>query len=159
MAVDFEARDFRGMDFASAESFARDQAERMAEGQVLEALEENLPEEEEPGEWNWEALAKLVNTRWHLSLRDRDLKQLGRDRVGEFLIERARAAVQKIDLSEGQRFLEPDFGVQTACDWVRHKFGIELAPDEVRDLELPAFQELVRRRPGRPTKKRRWTTR
>ena len=81
--------------------YARDEAERMAEGQVLEAIEENLPEEEEPREWNWEALAKIVNTRWHLSLRDRDLKQLGRDQVGDFLIERARAAVQKIDLGEG----------------------------------------------------------
>ena len=131
LSVEFEPRDFRGMDFAAAEMFAREQAERMAEGQVLEALEENLPEEEDTAEWNWEALAKLVNVRWHLSLRDRDLKQLGRDRVGDFLIERARAAVEKIDLSEGERFLQPEFNVQTACAWVRHKFGIELAPDEV----------------------------
>ena len=116
----------------------------MAEGQVLEALEENLPEEEETSEWNWEALAKLVNSRWHLSLRDRDLKQLGRDQVGDFLIERARAALQKIDFSDGVRFLHPDFGVETACNWVRHKFGIELAPDEVRDLEPVAFKQLVR---------------
>jgi preprotein translocase subunit SecA len=115
----------------------------MAEGQVLEALEENLPEEEEPSEWNWEALAKLVNTRWHLSLRDRDLKQLGRERVGEFLIERVQAAVQRIDLNEGQRFLQPDFAVQTACGWVRYKFGVALDPAEVRDLELPAFVKLV----------------
>jgi preprotein translocase subunit SecA len=143
LAVEFQARDFRGLDFHSAEVFARDQAERMAEGQVLEALEENLPEEEESAEWNWEALAKSVNTRWHLSLRDRDLKQLGRDRVGDFLIERAQAAVQKIDLSEGQQFLRPEFSVQTACNWVRHKFGIELAPADVRDLELPAFRQLV----------------
>ena len=32
---------------------------RMAEGQVFDAIEENLPEDEEPSEWNWEALAKL----------------------------------------------------------------------------------------------------
>ena len=79
-----------------------------------------------------------------MSLRDRDLKQLGRDQVGDFLIERARAAVQKIDLSAGERFLHADFGVETACGWVRHKFGIELSPDEVRDLEPAAFKALVR---------------
>ena len=146
MAVELDPRDFRGADFASAESLARDQAERMAEGQVLEAIEENLPGEEEASEWNWEALAKLANTRWHLSLRDRDLKQLGRDQVGDFLIERARAAVQKTDLSAGARFLEPGFGVETACNWIRHKFGIELTPDQVRDLELAAFKKLVRER-------------
>ncbi len=127
LAVDFDARDFRGMDFASAEIFAREQAERMAEGQVLEALEENLPEEEDPAEWNWEALAKLANTRWHLSLRDRDLKQLGRDRVGEFLIERVQAAVQRIDLSEGQRFLSGRLRradrLQLGAAQVRHRVG------------------------------------
>ena len=32
----------------------------MAEGQVLDAIEENLPEEEDEPEWNWEALAKLA---------------------------------------------------------------------------------------------------
>jgi preprotein translocase subunit SecA len=144
LAIELDPKDFRGMDFGNAESYARDQAERMAEGQVLEALEENLPEEEEQSEWNWEALAKAVNSRWHLSLRDRDLKQLGRDQVGDFLIERARAAVQKIELHEGERFLKPDFGVQTACQWVRHKFGIDLAPDEVRELEPAAFKRLVR---------------
>lgn len=143
LSVEFDAKDFRGMDFEAAETYAREQAERMAEGQVLEALEENLPAEEEQTEWNWEALAKLVNTRWHLSVRDRDLRQLGRDRVGDFLIERAREAVGRIDLSDGRRFVQPDFGMQTACAWVRHKFGIELSPDEVRDLDLPSFKALV----------------
>ncbi|MCE5266791.1 MAG: SEC-C domain-containing protein [Planctomycetaceae bacterium] len=144
MSVELEPKDFRGLDFHGAEIQARDQAERMAEGQVLEALEENLPEEEEPSEWNWEALAKLVNSRWHLSLRDRDLRQLGRDQVGDFLIERARTAVQKIDLSEGARFLEPDFGVQTACNWVKHKFSVDLAVEDVRNLDPTAFKNLVR---------------
>ncbi len=144
LSVELEARDFRGLDFAAAELQARDDAERMAEGQVLDAIEENLPEGEETSEWNWEALAKMANTRWRLSLRDRDLKQLGRDQVGEFLIERARAAVAKIDLAEGRRFLEPDYGLLTACGWVHYKFGIELALDDVKTMELPALKQYVR---------------
>ena len=160
LAVEFEPATSAAWTSHSAEMFAREQAERMAEGQVLEALEENLPEEEDPAEWNWEALAKLVNTRWHLSLRDRDLKQLGRDRVGDFLIERARAAVQKIDLSEGQRFLQPEFSVQTACNWVRHKFGIELAPDERPRLGIcRRSKQLVLEKARPPMRKRRSATR
>ena len=31
-------------------------------------------------------MAKMANTRWGLSLRDRDLKKLGRDNVGEHLL-------------------------------------------------------------------------
>ena len=59
------------------------------------------PTEAEQSEWNWEALAKMVNIRWKLGLRDRDLKKIGRDEIGEFLIEKAREAILKVDLSEG----------------------------------------------------------
>ncbi|MHC4176469.1 MAG: preprotein translocase subunit SecA, partial [Planctomycetota bacterium] len=146
LSIELDARDFRGMDFRDAEGFAKDQAERLVEGQLQEAIDENLPDEVDTREWNWEALAKMANTRWRLSVRDRDLKRVGRDDVAEFLIEKARAAVQRIDLGQGARFLEPDFGVQSACGWVRHKFGVELAPDEVRQLEPAPFKELVRTR-------------
>ncbi|MBN2476917.1 MAG: SEC-C domain-containing protein [Pirellulales bacterium] len=146
LGLELDARDYRGTDFTTAEDYAKDQAERMVEGQVLEAIDENLPDDVDPREWNWEALAKVVNTRWHLSLRDRDLKRVGRDDLAEMLIEKAQAAVQKVDLGQGRQFLDPEYGVQTACAWVRHKFGIELVPGEVRDLEPSAFKELVRGR-------------
>jgi preprotein translocase subunit SecA len=149
LAVELEARDFRAMDFASAENFAQDRAERMAESAVLEAVEENLPADEDPQEWNWEALAKTANTRWKLSMRDRDLKRIGRDEIEGFLIEKAHEAVQKTDLSAGARFLEPDYGLHAACAWVKHKFGIELDPAELRSLELPAIKDLVRARAHR----------
>ncbi|MBN2021372.1 MAG: SEC-C domain-containing protein [Pirellulales bacterium] len=146
LSVELDASDFRQTDHATAQIVAKDQAERMAEGQVLDAIEENLPEDAEPDDWNWEALAKMANTRWRLSLRDRDLKRLGRDAVGEMLIEKARAAVASTDLAAGARFLEPDFGVQAACAWVKHKFGIELEPDAVRGLEPEPFRAMVRQR-------------
>ncbi|MCH2131931.1 MAG: preprotein translocase subunit SecA, partial [Pirellulaceae bacterium] len=55
----FESRDFQGMTFKDAELFVRDHAERMVETQVLDAIEENLPAEQED-EWNWEALTKMA---------------------------------------------------------------------------------------------------
>ncbi len=77
LAIELDARDFRGLDFDQAQQLAKDQAERMVEGEVLDAIEENLPQEEDPGQWNWEALTKTVNSRWKLSLRDRDLRNWG----------------------------------------------------------------------------------
>ena len=146
LGVEFEPREFRGMDFATADLHARDAAERAAETQIFEMIEENLPSEEDPQEWNWEALAKAANSRWRLSLRDRDLKRLGREGVAEFLLEKARESIQKTDLSEGKPLLDPDFGLAAACGWVKHKFGINLAVEEVRELEPPALKELVRSR-------------
>ncbi len=146
LAVTFEPRDFRGMDFDSAESFAKDEAERMAESQVMDAIDENLPKEEESDDWNWEALAKLANSRWGTNLRDRDLKKVGRDRVDELLVEKAREAIRDTDLSDGAKFLETDYGTNAACAWVKYKFGIEIDPSEVTDAEPAQFIDLVKQR-------------
>ena len=144
--MSFESRDFRGMDFNSASQFARDEAERMAETHVLDAIEENLPDDEDTSEWNWEALAKFANARWGLNLRDRDLKKAGRDDVAQVIIDKAREAIASIDLAEGAPMLAEDFGLQTSTAWVKHKFGLQLELDEVRALEPPAFKELVCRK-------------
>lgn len=141
--IELEGRDFRDVDFQSADSFAKDEAERLSESQVQDAIDENLPATEDPGEWNWAALAKFGNTRWQLSLRDRDLKKIGRDDLDEFLVEKARDAVQKIDLSEGAQYLDEDFGLRTALGWIQYKFGLELAIDQFRDLEPVEFENKI----------------
>jgi len=143
---EYDPRDFRGLDFNAAEMFAKDEAERMAESALQESIDENLPDGEPPEEWNWEALAKMANVRWKLNVRDRDLKKTGRDGVAELLLEQARAEIRETDLSEGQRLLQADFGLLSACGWVQQKFGIELVPDEVRELEPKAFVAHVRQK-------------
>ncbi len=146
LATELDPRDFRDMDISVAESYAKDAAQRAAEGQVLDAIEENLPDDVDPKEWNWQALAKFANTRWHTNLRDRDLKKVGHEGVAEMLIERAHAAIEKIDLREGARFLSPDFGLRTTCAWVLHKFGLKLDLEEIDSLEPVEIKELIRRR-------------
>jgi preprotein translocase subunit SecA len=146
LGTTLEARDYRGLDFTQAERYAKDEAERFAETQVVDAIEENLPvgeEEVSEEEWNWQALTKIVNTRWGLNLRDRELKKIGRDEVAEFLLDKAREAIQRVDLSQGAAFLQEDFGQRSALLWVRNKFGIELDFDEIRVLEPPELQRVV----------------
>ncbi len=143
MSIEFETRDFRNMDFNMAEEFAKDQAKRLAENQVLDDLEENLPSDAERSDWNWQALTKSVNARWKASLRDSDLKQAGRENVDHLLIEKAHQFIDKVDLSEGAHFLEPDFGTRAACAWVMAKFGLQLELDEMSDLSVKEFQQKV----------------
>ncbi len=146
LGVELEAHDYRSMLFRDAEKLARDEAYRLAESQVFDAVEENLPEEDDPSEWNWTALAKWSNTRWGTNYRDRELKNIGRDQLGEKLIAVANKAIEEIELSDLERFLEKDFGVNTACAWLQDKFGIELAPDEMAKLETSEFVELAHAR-------------
>jgi len=144
LVVELEPRDFRGLDFTAASRQAKDEALRMAEGQLFEAIEENLPEGEDPAEWNWEALAKLINNRWKLNIRDRDLRKIERGGIAEMVLERAREAIEAVDLSEGARFLDETFGVKTACAWVHYKFGITLNEADVANLDVEKFKTLVR---------------
>jgi preprotein translocase subunit SecA len=144
LSVEFDARDFHSLDYETASRLAKDEASRKVEGQILEAIDENLPQEEDPEEWNWEALAKLINTRWKLNVRDRDLKKIGREQIAEMVVERARESIDGLDLGEGARFLSDDFGVRTAIGWVQYKFNITLKPEEVAGLDVEAFKRLVR---------------
>ena len=154
LSTPLEGRDFRELDLKAADELAKDEAARAAESQVLDALDENLPEEEDSKDWNWSALAKTANTRWGLNLRDRDLKKIGRDGVGEFLIEKARESIDKIDLSEGAQFLEPDFAVKTVCAWVHNKFNLAIEPEDLSDLERPRSLSWSARRRATRTRKR-----
>jgi preprotein translocase subunit SecA len=141
-----EARDYRKASYAEAERIAHDTASRQAESQVFDAIEENLPGDEDDSEWNWDALATWANTRWGLNLRDRDLKKVGRDSVDELLIEKAREAITSIDLSPCARYLDEDYGVKAACAWLRDKFGVELAPEEMAKLDAGEFVKLASQR-------------
>ena len=142
--VEFEMKQFRGMDFKSANEYALDHARRMAETQVLDAIEENLSLDVPEEDWNWQALAKVANFRWHTSLRENDLKKIGRDKVSEFLIEKAHKYVASVELDDGAPLLEADYGLKTAALWIKRKFGIEIDPNQYKNVDPSVFNKEVR---------------
>lgn len=142
LAAQFDGRDFRSMPFDSAEPFAKDEAIRNAHTLVQGAIDENLPEES-PDDWNWNALATFANQTWGLQLRDRDLKRVGFDDVGEFLIEKAEEAIGRVDLSEGEELLDPDYPLRAVVGFAAMKFGVQLTEDELRDVEPEVIKEML----------------
>ncbi|MDR3199150.1 MAG: SEC-C domain-containing protein [Planctomycetaceae bacterium] len=143
--MEFETRDFRGMDYQQAEEFALDHAKRMASSFVLDKIEENIPEDAPESEWNWQALAKWSNLLWRTGYTDRDLKKIRREELAEVLIEKAHKFIKNVDLSDGRELLNPNYGLKTAVAWVKQKFDIELNFEEVRQLETDKFREKVRK--------------
>ncbi|MBX6312803.1 MAG: preprotein translocase subunit SecA [Isosphaeraceae bacterium] len=144
LGVEFSSRDFKGATFEDAEERAKQEAEDQVDDQVREAMEENLPSDAEPSEWNWQALAHWANTRYGLSLKDKDLRrfarfnrdefEFGRDDLEAFLIERAIAAIRTVDLTPAREFLDPDFGRRSLAGWAHHKFGLTPDPAEWANL-------------------------
>jgi len=139
LSTPMEGRDFRGMDFDTANRCAVDEAERLIETDLLAALDENLPEGDEDAQldWNWNAMSQILRTRWRVEITDRELKKIGRDDLAEFLIDRAKNALAKMDLSEGAPMLEQDYGKKVAVRWLKDKFGVILDMDAIRKIESP----------------------
>lgn len=156
-----DLRDFRGEDFHQAVAHIREEAIHIAEMQILDAVDENLPDvddEEGKSEWNWQALVKLANRRWGLGLKDRNLKPKRerrdaplepseeRDYALKTLLDMSRDFVTKRDLDDAKRFFEPNFGLKEALEWAWELFGIVVKiDDEVdeSDVDPIKFNEWV----------------
>jgi preprotein translocase subunit SecA len=140
LGVQLEAKDFRGIEPQTAVLYAKDQAERVAETQILDAIDENLPSEEEQSEWNWDAMAKWVNNRFSndnfkTNFTVGMLKKIDRDRMDEELIGKANSFLDAIDLSQGDVFLDPEYGNQMLSAWMKNKFGISVDPAGLKGAE------------------------
>jgi preprotein translocase subunit SecA len=145
LGIEFDASDFSRSDFNEAEKTARDKAGRMIATQVSEALDENLGADDAK-EWNWKALSHQMNTRYGLSTNDRQLKQMGRDNVSQYLIEQAEKSVAEIDLTSGRTYLEPDWGLRSISDWARLKFQIKVPVSELENKEADDIKALLRQK-------------
>ena len=146
LGVEFEVADFRGSTFEEAVQLAKDRASRHIETVVQEGLDENLPNDTDESEWQWQALANQFNRRYELKLNERDLKKIGREALPEFLIREADARVQAVDLSEGEKYLQPDWGIRSVLDWARFKFGVKIAPEELSDSTVEGVARLLKSR-------------
>ena len=149
LACELDGNDYRALSPQEAERLAVDEAVRQSETQIFEAVEENLPPDEDQEEWNWSALATFSKVRWKTSISDRDLKRAGRDGVAELLQEKVREAIFRNDLSDGVKYLAPDFGLRSAYGWTEWRFGVPLNASDLEQLEKTghdpqAFKQLVR---------------
>ena len=139
-----EGRDYRGQDGEAAAAYAHDVAERAAETAILDAIDENMPREDESSDWNLEALSNWYKSRYSIVYTPHQLKKIDRDKVDEELIEKAREQLAKVDLSEGYPYLDSTYGVNMALSWFKGKFGLEINAESLKGLEPTAVvQKLV----------------
>jgi preprotein translocase subunit SecA len=141
--IDFEANDFRRSTFDEAEKQAREKAQRAAPSFIQEALDECLPEEEDPKEWKWQELARRGSARYGVKITDREMRQMGRDGVSQFFMEKAVAAIQSIDLQDGAKFLAEEWGIRSICDWLKKKFALKVTPEEVTGKTAAEIKEIL----------------
>lgn len=144
LGLEFDSSDFARSDYDQAVRTAKDKASRMIATQIQEAMDENLSADVDSREWNWQAMAHQMNTRWGLKLNDRDLKKIGRENLAQHLTELAEKAVEAVDLEAGKPYLQGDWGLRSVSDWARTKFQIRLAPESLADKPPEEIKAILR---------------
>jgi preprotein translocase subunit SecA len=141
LGLEFDGGDFVRATFEDASRLAHDRALDMLPTQIQELMDENLPSDAEPKEWNWQAMTNAINTRWGLKLTERGLKQVGRDNLSEHIIELAQKTIVEVDLSKGAAYLDPNWGLQSYCTWALDKFQVKLEMKELMDKDRGFLKE------------------
>jgi preprotein translocase subunit SecA len=144
LGVEFEDGEFRNIsDFKAAEQVARDKALRYIPTVIQEGMDENLSTEEDPKEWKWQEMTRLVNSKYGLKFKDSELKKVDRENLPQFLTEHASQALDNVDLTEGARFLDRAWGVGSLCDWANTKFRLDLAPANLAGKDESEAKALI----------------
>jgi preprotein translocase subunit SecA len=144
LGVEFEENDFRNItDFEAAGQLARDKATKNVPTVLQEGIDENLSLEEDPKDWKWQEMTRLVNSKYGLKLKDSELRKVGREELSQHLLEHAAKAINDVDLSEGEKFLDRAWGLSSLCDWANAKFRIDLTPEQVGKLSEGEARTLI----------------
>ncbi|HKA05962.1 MAG TPA: preprotein translocase subunit SecA, partial [Gemmataceae bacterium] len=144
LGVEFEEGEFRNVsDFKSADQIARDKALRYIPTVIQEGMDENLSTEEDPKDWKWQEMTRLINAKYGLKLKDSELKKIDRESLPQFLTEHASKAVNEVDLTEGARFLDRAWGVDSLRDWANTKFRIDLASTDLGNKDESEAKGLI----------------
>lgn len=146
LGVPLESSEFQKSEFDEAVRFARDRAVAGVPIVVQDLLEENLSSDMDESEWQWQALARQLTSRYDLKLTDRDLKRIGREQLSDYLIAELEKQVETIDLSEGEKYLRPDWQLLSVAEWANRKFTVKMMPQELEGLSTAKVKEYLRKK-------------
>jgi len=161
MGLVVDWHDVRDMDKEQMTDYLAREAENQAETAIEDQLDETLPSNVDPREWNWQTLANWANHHFGLNLNDRELRKIARgnrsegefdrDEVAIYLAQRASEAIARTDYSPLDVILQEDFGYKQLAGWLNHHFGVVIAPEEIARLDaasnaIPEIQSRVRER-------------
>src|SRR5262249_10777043 len=82
-------------------------------------------------------------------LKERDLDDTGKKQVQrnleDYLAGEAQKSLQGVDLKDGAKFLEADWGLKSLADWAKQKFQLKLAVEDLKDKEENDLRVMLRR--------------
>jgi len=103
--------------------------------QIDVTLGEYMSDDTPPEEWDLRGLSQWAMSQFSVDLKTNKLKSMNVQEVKELLTEAAREQIDRKDLSGLSKFLQPNYGQQQLAHWAQNKFGIEVDPNELAQLD------------------------
>lgn len=129
--IELEMRDVRGIEPEDLVTFLKSTAQRQADIQIQEKIEENLPRDvENDRERNWQAMSMWLNRRFGLNTNERELKKIEFDDLQQAFYTRACEAIDRFDYSPAETFLNENWGRESLSRWVRQQYGLDIPATE-----------------------------
>ena len=98
-------------------------------------LGEYMSHDLSPDEWDLRGLQKWAMSRFNVDLKQNQLRQMNIDEVSALLVEAAHEQLGRKDLAGLAKFLEQHYSQAQLAEWARNKFGIELSPEDLAELD------------------------
>ncbi len=81
-----------------------------------------------PEQWDLKGLSQWAMSRFNVNLTQAQARTMNLEQVKAMLSEKAEELVDRKDLAELGRFVEPLYAQKQLAEWAKQKFGIELDP-------------------------------
>lgn len=144
LQVKLDSDNIRDMDREPFTFYLRDEASRQYEDQILEAIDENLSQRDDPSNWNWQAMARWANALFGSAFTDAELKKVGRNDLFDFIRPKAMAAVDVFDLTALDTLMDPAFAQISLSNWLAHRFNLRCDPAEVASRDADKVIGIVK---------------
>jgi len=113
---------------------------------VHTSLGEYIDEEEPASSWDVGGLLKWAQRLFPVSLTQNQMRKMLPAEIEERLFEAADAHYDKMDLSRIEVYLDPRYGRRALAEWVRTKFGVDLASNEIAEGSVADVTEIIGRK-------------
>ncbi|HEX7008976.1 MAG TPA: preprotein translocase subunit SecA, partial [Phycisphaeraceae bacterium] len=141
--VSVEPGKLRLDDLESLQDTIRAEARHEVRQTVELTLGEYMSNDIPPDEWDLRGLAQWAMSRFGVDLKVNRLREMNPTEVQEQLTEAALEQLNRKDLTDLGKFLDPHYGGRELAHWAQAKFGIELDPQQLSKLEPEQAQQQI----------------
>jgi len=110
---------------------------------VRTSLGEYIDEEGPPSSWDVGGLLKWAQRLFPISMTQNQMRKMLPAEIEERLYEAADVHYDKMDLSPIEVYLDPQYGRRALTEWVRTKFGVDLASGEIAVGSVQEVTEII----------------